>query len=75
MDLHAFRGFPSMGCYDGKERPGAPIEIFARFQAGFLSSEDFHRFLSIFIDFHRFSLIFIEFAGFSCISGYGCLQP
>ena len=40
---------------DGKERPAAPIETFARFQAGFLSSEDFHRFLSIFIDFHRFS--------------------
>ena len=40
---------------DGKVRPAAPIETFARFQAGFLSSEDFHRFLSIFIDFHGFS--------------------
>ena len=30
------------------------IETFARFQAGFLSSEDFHRFLSIFIDFVDF---------------------
>ena len=28
-----------------KARPAAPIETFARFQAGFLSSEDFHRFL------------------------------
>ena len=44
-----------MNVYNGKERPAAPIETFARFQAGFLSSEDFHRFLSIFIDFHRFS--------------------
>ena len=52
MDFHGFRG---MDAYNGKERPAAPIETFARFQAGFLSSEDFHRFLSIFIDFHRFS--------------------
>ena len=37
-----------------KKRPAAPIETFARFQAGFLSSEDFHRFLSIFIDFVDF---------------------
>ena len=34
-----------------KEQPAAPIETFARFQAGFLSSADFHRFLSIVIDF------------------------
>ena len=34
---------------------GDALETFARFQAGFLSSEDFHRFLSIFIGFHRFS--------------------
>ena len=33
-----------------KAGPAAPIETFARFQAGFLSSEDFHRFLSIFMD-------------------------
>ena len=37
-----------------KVRPAAPIETFARFQAGFLSSEDFHRFIPIFIDFHGF---------------------
>ena len=37
-----------------KKRPAAPIETFARFQAGFLSSEDFHCFLSIFIDLYDF---------------------
>ena len=41
-----------------KERPAAPIETFARFQSGFLSSEDFHRIPSIFmdlkLDFHEF---------------------
>ena len=36
-----------------KSRLAAPIETFARFQAGFLSSADFHRFLII--DFDRFS--------------------
>ena len=41
-----------------KIRPAAPIETFARFQAGFLSSEDFHCFLSVFIDF-------VDFDGFS----------
>ena len=40
MDFHGFR---SMDAYTGKSRPAAPIETFARFQAGFLSSEDFHR--------------------------------
>ena len=55
--------------------PAVSIETFARFQAGFLSSEDFHRFLSIFIDFHRFSLIFIDFARFPYISGHGVLPP
>ena len=44
-----------MDAYNGKRRPAAPIETFARFQAGFLSSEDFHRFLLIIIDFHGFS--------------------
>ena len=33
--------FPSMSVYNGKSQPAAPIETFARFQAGFLSSEDF----------------------------------
>ena len=43
-----------------KGGPAAPIETFARFQAGFLSSEDFHRFIQIFMDFHRFSWIFMD---------------
>ena len=37
-----------------KGGPAALIETFARFQAGFLSSEDFHRFLLIIMDFHDF---------------------
>ena len=63
-----------MGSYNGKEGPAAPIGTFARFQAGFLSSEDFHRFLSIIIDFHGFSKIFIDFVGFLWISEHECLQ-
>ena len=62
MDFHVFRG---MGACGLKERPAGPIITFARFQAGFLSSEDLHRFLSIFIDFHGFSWIFIDFDGIS----------
>ena len=58
MDFHGFRG---MGAYSLKERPAAPIETFARFQAGFLSSEEFHRISVIFIDFHRFWWIFMYF--------------
>ena len=39
---------------------GGTLEAFARFQAGFLSSEDFHRFLLIFIGFlYRFSTSFL----------------
>ena len=34
-----------MGAYSPKGQPVAPIETFARFQVGFLSSEDFHRIL------------------------------
>ena len=44
-----------------KAQPAAPIEAFARFQAGFLSSEDFHRFSQVFMDLHRFSCILIDF--------------
>ena len=51
-----------MGAYSGKERLAAPIETFARFQAGLLSSEDFNRFLLIIIDFHGFSFIFDGFS-------------
>ena len=47
-----------------KSQPAAFIETFARFQAGFLSSEDFHRFLSNFHRFVRFPSIFIDFGGF-----------
>ena len=43
---------------------GDALETFARFQAGFLSSEDFHRFLLIFIGFHWFSYIFMVFIDF-----------
>ena len=46
--------------YNGKCQPAALIEALARFQAGFLSSEDFHRFLLIFIGFHRFSWISMD---------------
>ena len=62
--FYRFYGFPSMSLCNGKVGPAAPIETFARFQAGFLSSEDFHRFLLIiidFMDFYRFSYIFIDF--------------
>ena len=34
----------------GESRPFVPIETFARFLAGFLSSEDFHCISSIFMD-------------------------
>ena len=44
-----------------KERPAAPKEAFARFQADFLSSEDFHRIPFIFIVFFRFPWMFIDF--------------
>ena len=47
-----------------KCQPAAPIETFARFQAASLSSEDFHRFLMIFIvflDVHRFCWILMDF--------------
>ena len=67
MDFHRF---PSMSLYNGKAQPAAPIETFARFQADFLSSEDFHRFLSIFIDFHRFSWIFMHFHSFPSMNPY-----
>ena len=70
MNSHVFRGMDACGLKAG---PAAPIETFARFQAGFLSSEDFQRFPLIFIVFYRFLRIFIDFHGSSCISRYGCL--
>ena len=52
-------------CFDDKMlEPAAPIETFVRFQAGFLSSQDFHGFLSIFINLHGFSLILKDFHDF-----------
>ena len=53
-----------------KSQPTALIETFARFQAGSLSSEDFHGFLSIFMVFHRFPSIFIDCHGFRLIFMY-----
>ena len=47
--------------------PVAPVETFARFQAGFLFSEDFDRIqrsLLIFIDFDRFHGFFLDFIYF-----------
>ena len=48
-----------MDAWDGEERPAAIIESFGRFQAIFLTSDDFHRIclLEIFIHYHRFSWI------------------
>ena len=54
MDFH---GFPSMSAYNGKVGPAAPIETFARFQAGSCHLRTFIVFYGlskIFIDFHRF---------------------
>ena len=44
-----FRGSGVIMLQDLKVRPAAPMEAFARFQAGFLASEDFYRIPSIFI--------------------------
>ena len=46
-----------------KKRPVGLIETFARFQAGFLSSEDVHRSLCIFICFHMILIDFHVFRG------------
>ena len=53
-----------------------PKEIFARFKAGFLSSEDFHRFLSICNDFHRFSRFWSMdvYIGIACIETFARFQ-
>ena len=47
------------------ERLAALEETIARFQAGFLSTEDFHRISRISIDFHEFSWIAGWLAGCS----------
>ena len=50
-----FRAWMFKTWQNGMERPAAPIEAFARFQAGFLSSEDFHhRFSWFLMDVHDF---------------------
>ena len=57
-----------------KVQPADLEETFARFQAGFLSSEDFHRISQIFMEIiyvQRFSRVFIELYPFSRISGMG----
>jgi hypothetical protein len=51
-------------------QPAAPVETFARFQAGFLSSGDFHRASLIFFAFYRFLEIFIDVHGFWMIFMY-----
>ena len=58
MDFHDFGVWMPNGL---KRRPAALIETFARYQAGFLSTEDFHRFLLIFVDVRGYPLIFIDF--------------
>ena len=59
---------------DVKRQPAAPKETFARFQAGFLSSEDFHRFLWIFIGFHNFSWILMDFHVFRGVETFARFQ-
>ena len=68
MDFH---GFPSMNVEHGKIRPAAPIESFARFQAGFLSSDDFHRISEISIDLHGFYISLYIFKDFQIFMDFG----
>ena len=63
-----------MRCLDGMSGPAAPIKTFARFHAGFLSSEDFYRILSICSNMLIFLLIFIDFDDFHEFRGMGCLD-
>ena len=78
--FHGLSGIPEPGCLKPgatpKVRPVAPMETFARFQAGFLASETFvvfvHRFAQIFfgfpfLDVHAFEQIYrfsLHFKGF-----------
>ena len=79
MDFNIFSWVSRHGClhrYIGMKRPGAPTETFARFHAGFLSPEDFHRIFRIFMDFmdcmdfYISSQIFIDFNGFRDMGAY-----
>ena len=65
MDFHRFR---DLCAYPDKSRPAAPIETFARFQAGFLSSEDFHRISQIFMDFELLGLLGLLEGAFGFLS-------
>ena len=65
MDFH---GFPSRSLEDGKSQPAAPTKTFARFQAGFLSSEDVHRFLSTVGGLVGFACSSMGFPGFPSMS-------
>ena len=56
-NLLYFYWFRGMEAWDGTIRHAAPFETFARFQAGFLSSEDFQVFVMEFHGFHRFEWI------------------
>ena len=53
-DFFIYRLPPLPPTHPALDESMPPIETFARFQAGFLSSDDFHCVLSIFIGFHRF---------------------
>ena len=52
MDFGEFACISGMDAYGLKGQPADPMETFARFQAGFLSSEDFHPFPFVFMDFY-----------------------
>ena len=50
--FHRFPGIPGHGLLTTlKNQVAAAIQTFVRLQAGFLTSEDFHRILWMFIDF------------------------
>ena len=61
IDSNRFSLVSGMDLWDGKARPAAPIGTFTRFQAGFSSSEDFHRISQIYIDLKQIPLIFDGF--------------
>ena len=59
--FYRFHTFSQISAWNGMRQPAAHIETFARFQVGFLSSEDFHCILLIFLDSYVVSLICIDF--------------
>ena len=70
MDFDAFSFFSRMMCQvpetweSGKLRPADALRTFARFQDGFLASEDFHRVLKVSHRFSWFSLLIIDLQRF-----------